>query len=57
MDNLTGNYASETTRPKPLAVIVQTVKGIYKRLEGFFTVTEKERKDAGIDIGSKDHEE
>ena len=36
---------------------MQTVKGFFRRLAGFFTLTEEERLQAGIQVGGQGRDE
>jgi hypothetical protein len=40
-------------RSGPFVAVLQTIKGITRRLIGFFVLTDKERLKAGIDTGGK----
>lgn len=48
MDASTYTYKPETNRPGHLSVLYHTLLGMFRRLIGFFTLTEEDRLKAGI---------
>lgn len=57
MEISTEEYKSDKTRLVHFSAVMQTVKGIFRRLAGFFTLTEEERLQAGIQVGSQGRDE
>jgi hypothetical protein len=57
MDISSEEYKSDKTRLVHFTAVMQTVKGIFRRLAGFFTLTEEERLQAGIQVGGKGSDE
>jgi hypothetical protein len=54
MDISADNYESDgNNRASPFLAISQTVRGLVRRLIGFFTLTGEERSKAGIYLGGE----
>jgi hypothetical protein len=53
MDISTDKYKTDDYRPVPFLAILQAVRGIVRRLTGFFFLTEEERLKAGIFWGGE----
>lgn len=55
MDLFSIKYFSKVKRLEPISAVMQAVLGIGRWLTEFFTLTEEDRINAGIHIGSKRH--
>ena len=53
MDISTDKYKSDSKRPGLFLAVLHTLGGIVQGLIGFFTLTEEERLEAGIFVGSE----
>ena len=43
----------DVNRPDPFSTVLQAVRGVARRLIGFFTLSEEERSQAGIDLSGE----
>lgn len=57
MDISSDEYKSDKTQLVHFSAMMQTVKRIFRRLIGFFILTEEERLQAGIQVGSQGRDE
>ncbi len=55
MDLFSIKYFSKVKRPEPISAVLQAVLGIGRWLTEFFTLTEEDRINAGITVGSRRH--
>jgi hypothetical protein len=57
MDISADKYESDGSRPGTFLAGLQTVRGIIRRVVGFFTLTEEDRSKAGIYLGGEGRDE
>jgi hypothetical protein len=57
MDISAEKYKPDKNQLVLFSAVMQTVKGIFRRLTGFFTLTEEEKLQAGIQVGSQGRDE
>jgi hypothetical protein len=57
MDISTDKYKSDGNRASSFLAVSQAIRGIVRRLIGFFTLTEEERLKAGISVGGEGRDE
>jgi hypothetical protein len=57
MDISGDEYKSDIHQPGSFFVVLQNARGFINRLLGYFTLTEEDRLEAGIDLNSEGREE
>lgn len=56
MDTLSDKYDSNSYRPNPFSIVLNTILGFVRWLAGFFMLTEEDKLAAGISVDGKDRD-
>jgi len=57
MDTSPENNNADTNRPGPFSAVLHSINSIVEWLDWLFTLTEEDRKQAGINLDGEGHEE
>ena len=53
MDTSAEKYASDDNRTEPFVNVLKTVRGFFRRMIGFFMLSEEDQLKAGIHVGGE----